>query len=165
MAIALATGGPGALVWMWIMAFLGAAIQFASCVLGVNIEKSMLKGNLSVAHVLLSRRIKSPWLGISFAVFAIFASFTVGNFAQVNSVVLPLTSMGLNPFLCGIFLAVLVGIVMLGGIQRIAKLASFIVPFKAILYLGTASLIILWNADQVILLLKQCFMLHLRMMR
>lgn len=158
MAIALATGGPGALVWMWVMAFLGAAIQFASCVLGVKYRKVNAEGEFVGGPMYyLTEGIKSPWLGIGFAIFAIFASFTVGNFAQVNSVVLPLTSMGLNPFLCGIFLAVVVGFVLLGGIQRIASLASFIVPLKAILYLGTALLIIFWNADQVLPALKTMF--------
>jgi AGCS family alanine or glycine:cation symporter len=89
-------------------------------------------------------------LAILFAIFTLFGSITVGNFAQINSVVLPLEKMGFNPLYCSLVLAVVVGIVILGGIQRIASFASYIVPFKALIYLGTAFTIIALQYDKVL---------------
>jgi len=158
MAIALTTGGPGALVWMWVMAFLGASIQYASCVLGVKYRRKNSEGEFVGGPMYyLSEGMGKPFLGVIFAIFTIFGALTVGNFAQVNSVVLPMVHIGLDPFICGLIMAFLVGIVLLGGIQRVARLASVIVPVKALLYLGVALLILAWNSDQVLPALKVMF--------
>lgn len=151
MAVAIATGGPGALVWMWIMAFFGAAIQYASCILGV-LYRTKTKDNEFVGGPMYYLRDGLGYKGIAsaFAVFTLFGAITVGNFAQINSVILPLQKLGLDPLYCSLAIAVLVGIVILGGIQRIANFASYIVPFKALLYLGTAFVIIGMNFDKVI---------------
>jgi len=150
MAIAIATGGPGALVWMWVMAFLGAAIQYASCILSVMF-RSKTKDNEFVGGPMYYLRDGLGYKGMAFlfSIFTIFGSITVGNFAQINSVILPLQKMGLDPFYCSLAIAILVGIVILGGIRRIASFASYVVPFKALLYLGTAFVIIILNADKV----------------
>jgi AGCS family alanine or glycine:cation symporter len=158
MAIAIATGGPGALVWMWIMAFLGASIQYASCVLGVKYRKKNVEGEYVGGPMYYLR----DGLGFKktatlFALFTVIGAMTVGNFAQVNSVILPLQTMGFNPLLCGVIIAVLVGVVLLGGIQRVAKLAAFVVPIKAFLYLGTALIILGLNSDQLIPAFKLMF--------
>lgn len=158
MAIALATGGPGALVWMWVMAFLGAAIQYSSCMLGVKYRKQNSDGEyVGGPMYYLTDGLGLKWVGIAFAIFTVIGALTVGNFAQVNSVTLPLQKLGFHPLACGLVMAVLVGIVTLGGIQRVAKFASFIVPIKAFLYLSTAFLIIIWHADQVLPALKLMF--------
>lgn len=151
MAVAIATGGPGALVWMWVMAFFGAAIQYASCFLGV-LYRSKTKDNEFVGGPMYYLRDGLGYKGLAslFALFTIFGAFTVGNFAQINSVILPLEKIGLHPFYCSLVIATLVGIVILGGIQRISNLASFIVPFKALLYLGTAFTIIAFNYEKII---------------
>lgn len=151
MAIAIATGGPGALVWMWIMAFFGAAIQYASCLLGV-MYRTKTSGNEYVGGPMyyLSKGLGYKSLAALFAVFTLFGAMTVGNFAQINSVILPLEKMGINPLLCSLVIAILVGVVILGGIKRIANFASYIVPFKAVLYLGTAFTIIGFHYDKVI---------------
>ena len=93
--------------------------------------------------------LKYKGLAAVFAIFTLFGSLTVGNFAQINYITLPLQKMGLNPFYCSIVIALLVGVVILGGIKRIASFASYIVPFKALLYLGTAFVIIAFNYDRV----------------
>lgn len=158
MAVAITTGGPGALVWMWVMAFLGASIQYTSCVLGVKYRKKNAAGEyVGGPMYYLQEGLGFKKLAGLFAVFTVIGALTVGNFAQVNSVALPLEKMGFNPFVCGIVIAVLVGIVLLGGIQRVARLASFVVPFKACLYLGTALIILGLNADKVIPALKLMF--------
>ncbi|MGE5196494.1 MAG: alanine/glycine:cation symporter family protein [Anaerolineae bacterium] len=157
-AMAIATGGPGALVWMWIMAFFGAAIQYASCILGVA-YRSKTKGNDYVGGPMYYLRdgLRYKGVAILFAVFTLFGSLTVGNFAQINSVILPLQKMGLNPFYSSLVIAALVGVVILGGIQRIANFASYIVPFKALLYLGTALVIIVLNFEKVLPAFKLMF--------
>jgi alanine or glycine:cation symporter, AGCS family len=151
MAVAIATGGPGALVWMWVMAFFGAAIQYASCFLGAAYRQKNANGEYVGGPMYYLRNgLNMNYMGVLFALFTVFGAVTVGNFAQINSIVLPLEKLGANPLLCGIGLAVFVGMVILGGIKRIANIAAYIVPFKAFLYLGTAFLIIAMHYDQVL---------------
>ena len=151
MAVAIVTGGPGALVWMWVMAFFGAAIQYASCILGVKYRQKTDAGEYVGGPMYYLRDgLGYKTIGAFFALFTIFGSLTVGNFAQINSVLLPLEKMGFNPFYCSLVIGVVVAIVILGGIKRIAKFASYIVPFKAILYLSVSFIIIALNADRVL---------------
>jgi alanine or glycine:cation symporter, AGCS family len=151
MAVAIATGGPGALVWMWIMAFFGAAIQYASCILGVKYRQKTETGEYVGGPMYYLREgLGYRTIGTLFALFTLFGSLTVGNFAQINSVILPLEKMGFNPFYCSLAIGATVGIVILGGIKRIANFASYIVPFKAVLYLSTAFMIIVLHADRVL---------------
>lgn len=158
MAVAITTGGPGALVWMWVMAFLGASIQYVSCVLGVQYRQKNEKGEyIGGPMYYLRDGLGFKKLASFFAFFTVIGALTVGNFAQVNSVILPLEKIGLNPLFCGVVIAIFVGIVLLGGIQRIARLASFIVPIKAALYLGTALVILGFNIDKVMPALKLMF--------
>lgn len=158
MAVAIATGGPGALVWMWIMAFFGAAIQYASCLLGVSYRiKSQNNEYVGGPMYYLRDGLGYKGLAAIFALFTLFGAITVGNFAQINSVILPLEKMGFNPFYCSLVIGGLVGIVILGGIQRIANYASYIVPFKALLYLGTAFLIIGFHYEQLFPAVKLMF--------
>lgn len=158
MAVAIATGGPGALVWMWVMAFLGASIQYASCLLGVKYRKKNEEGEyVGGPMYYLSDGLGFKFLGVLFAICTLIGALTVGNFAQVNSIALPLQKLGFNPLICGLVMSVLVGLVTLGGIERVAKLASVVVPFKACIYLGTALLIIVLNVEQLIPALKLMF--------
>lgn len=151
MAIALSTGGPGALVWMWVMAFLGASIQYASCLLGVKYRKQNEKKEyVGGPMYYLKEGLGFNSAAALFSLFTIIGALTVGNFAQVNSVVLPLKTMGFDPLICGLVMTVLVGGVLIGGIQRIARLASIIVPVKALLYLGTALVILIFHADRIL---------------
>jgi AGCS family alanine or glycine:cation symporter len=158
MAVAIATGGPGALFWMWIMAFFGAAIQYASCLLGVA-YRSKTKDNEYVGGPMYYLRDGLGYKGLAatFSLFTIFGAIAVGNFAQINSVILPLEKMGLDPFYCSLAIAGLVGFVIIGGIQRIAIYASYIVPFKALLYLVTAFVILGFNYEKVLPALKLMF--------
>ncbi len=155
MAVAIATGGPGALIWMWVMAFFGAIIQYASCVLGVKYRHKTSSGEYVGGPMYYLR----DGLGMKktaslFAIFTIFGAITVGNFAQINSVTLPLHKMGLDPLYCSLAITALVGVVLLGGIQRIAWFASFIVPFMALMYLGCACLVLALNSAKILPALK-----------
>lgn len=151
MAVALTTGGPGALVWMWVMAFLGAAIQYASCMLAVKYRTKNSQGEYVGGPMYYLRDgLGFAKVGVLFAIFTIFAALMVGNLTQINSVTLPLQKLGLHPLLCGVGIAFFVGMVILGGIKRLARFASIVVPFKAVLYLGTALIIIGLHIDQVL---------------
>lgn len=150
MAVALATGGPGALVWMWIMAFFGLAIQYASCILSVFYRKSMKNAEYAGGPMYYLRDgLGQRWLAGAFCVFTLFGAITVGNFAQINSIILPLQHVGFNPVYCSLIIALLAGVVILGGIQRLAKIASLIVPFKALLYFGAAVVILALHHDRL----------------
>jgi AGCS family alanine or glycine:cation symporter len=158
MAVAIATGGPGALVWMWIMAFFGAAIQYASCILGIMFRTKTSENEFAGGPMYyLKDGLGYSKLAVIFSLCTIFGAITVGNLAQINSIILPLEKMGYHPFYCSLTIAFLVGIVILGGIKRLAYFASYVVPFKAVLYLATAFTIIFLNADQIIPAFKLMF--------
>ncbi len=151
MAIALATGGPGALVWMWVMAFFGAAIQYASCILGVKYRQKNSEGQFVGGPMYYLRDglgLKS--LAIVFSLCTIFGAFTVGGLAQINSMVLPLAKLGVSSLWVGCSAAVLVALVILGGMKRVAQVASAIVPMMALLYLGTALIILASHSSQIL---------------
>lgn len=157
-AIALTTGGPGALVWMWIMAFFGAAIQYASCYLGVKYRSQSANGEFSGGPMYyLSNGLGYKALAICFCVVTMFAAFTVGNLAQVHSISLPLKAAGLDPIATAIIITISAFGVILGGIKRVARVASAVVPLKALLYLGTALVILGMHAEKVLPALSLMF--------
>lgn len=158
MAIALTTGGPGALVWMWLIAFLGAAIQYTSCILGVKYREKNASGEFVGGPMYyLSKGLGKRSLGSVFAIFAILGGLTVGNFAQVNSITLPLSSLGIPPLLSGLVVAFLVGLVILGGMNRFAKIAASIVPIMALFYFGAALIILMKHFTQILPAFKLMF--------
>ena len=88
--------------------------------------------------------LKIKWLGICFAVFGAFAAFGIGNMVQANTTAIALgSSTGLNSFTIGMFLAILTGLVIIGGIKRIAEVASYLVPFMVAVYFLGALIVIL----------------------
>ncbi len=164
-AIALTTGGPGALVWMWVMAFFGAAIQYASCYLGVKYRSKSKTGEYSGGPMhYLSQGGGHKFLAILFCIATMLAAFTVGNLAQVHSISLPLKSAGLDPITTSLIITICAFGVILGGIKRVARVASAIVPLKAVLYLGTAFVILAMHAEKVLpalnLMFQSAFNMH-----
>lgn len=150
MAVAVSMGGPGALVWMWLITFFGSIIQYASCLLGVKYREKHEDGEFVGGPMYyLSNGLGQKGLGTLYAFFAIIGAFTIGNFVQVNSVTLPLEGIQADPIYCSVILAVLVGVVILGGMKRFASLASSVVPVMAVLYFGAALLILGWNIDKI----------------
>jgi len=158
MAIALATGGPGALIWMWVMAFFGAAIQYTSCLLGVKYRQKNHKGEFVGGPMYYLRDgLGFKKLAIIFSLSTIFGAFTVGNLAQVNSMVLPLEKLGFPPLWVSVVVAFFVALVILGGMKRFAQVSSAVVPLMAILYLGAALFILFTHADQILPGFKMIF--------
>lgn len=151
MAVAVSTGGPGALVWMWMMAFLGAAIQYASCVLGVKYRTKNAEGEyVGGPMYYLSEGLGFKKLGVFFALLTILAAITMGNFAQVNSIALPLQKMGMDPLTSGVLIAISVAAVVVGGIGRMAKFSALIVPLKAFMYMAFAVVILGMHYDKIL---------------
>nr|WP_222846366.1 sodium:alanine symporter family protein [Pontiella sulfatireligans] len=171
-ATAIATGGPGAVFWMWITALVGMATKFASCTLAVKYRKIHTDGSASGGPMyFLSLGLKNKklgaFLGASFALFGIVASFGIGNMVQANSVVggleylLPeaLQAGGFSlwdgftvswmSLATGLILSFLTGIVILGGIKRIANVAGVIVPFMCSFYVIGAVVILILNVSAI----------------
>jgi len=152
-ATAIFMGGPGALFWMWIAALLGMATKYAEAVLAVEYRETDEEGNHVGGPMFyikngLGERWK--WLGLAFAFFAAIAGFGIGNTIQANSVSDVLeSSFGIPELYSGLVLAVLVGLVLIGGIKRIASLAGRLVPFMAISYLLAGLTILLLNITAI----------------
>jgi AGCS family alanine or glycine:cation symporter len=153
-ATAIALGGPGAVFWMWITALVGMATKYASCSLALRYRRFHPDGSVSGGPMYtLARGLDMPKLGAAFAVFALIASFGIGNMVQANSVADGLTYIfpGASDYklLIGVVIAILVGLVIIGGIRRIAKVTSRIVPFMAIAYCSAALLILGLHIDRI----------------
>ena len=137
-ATAVALGGPGALFWMWITALLGMATKYAEAVCAVRFREQDALGNYSGGPMYYIRNglhKRWHWLGFLFALFGSLAGFGLANTVQSNSVAEVLNdTFAIPPLATGLVLMVLVGAVVLGGIQRIASVASWLVPFMAFSY-------------------------------
>lgn len=160
-AIAITIGGPGATFWMIVAGFLGMSTKFTECTLGVKYRTIDEDGNVSGGPMYyltkgLSKRNMGKLgkvLAVVFSVLAIMASFGGGNmfqanqaFAQMEGQISFLEGQG---FWFGVGMAVLVGIVIIGGIKSIAKVTEKIVPFMAVLYVATALIILGINFTQI----------------
>jgi AGCS family alanine or glycine:cation symporter len=150
-ATAIAAGGPGAVFWMWITGALGMVNKFASACLGLHFRVIHEDGTASGGPMYyLERGMKLKWLGWLFAFFAAVASFGIGDMVQANSVAKPLEEhLGIPSWATGAVAAVLVGLVIIGGIKRIGRVASRIVPFMCIVYVGAALIILLLNFEKI----------------
>ena len=153
-ATAISLGGPGALFWMWVTAFFGMATKFTECTLAVRFRTIDSSGEIAGGPMYtLLNGLKMKRTATLFASFALVASFGIGNMVQANSVVDGLGYLypGVrdNGWLVGGVMAFLVGLVILGGVNRIAHVASAIVPLMALMYVS-ASLLVLFNyADRI----------------
>jgi len=160
-AIAIVIGGPGATFWMIIAGLLGMSSKFVECTLGVKYRKIDVFGQVSggpMYYLYMGLKKKNmKWLGavlsVVFSILVIGGSFGGGNmfqsnqaFAQFSSVIPALEGHG---FIFGVVLAIMVGMVIIGGIKSIANVTDKIVPFMAVLYVGTAVIIILMNFNHV----------------
>jgi alanine or glycine:cation symporter, AGCS family len=137
-ATAIAAGGPGALLWMWLTGVFGIATKYGEAVLSVKYRVTTKKGTIAGGPMyVLEKGLKCKPLGIAFAVFTAIAAFGIGNTVQSNSMATLIhESVGIVPWKSGIILAILTGLVILGGIRSIAKVCEMMVPFMTILYIG-----------------------------
>lgn len=151
-ATAIATGGPGAPLWMWIAGFFGMATKYAEGFLGVRFRIKNKRGEMSGGPMYYARhgiKIKSlaKFMGIFFAICgSIAALFGTGNMAQSNSMALAFNDQFNVPFwLTGLVITTMVAAVILGGIKRIGGVSERLVPTMIILYFGGAIIVILAN--------------------
>lgn len=152
-ATAIVLGGPGAVFWMWMTALVGMATKFAEAVLAVRYREKDQRGEYVGGPMYYIRNGLGPnwnWLAVTFALFASIAGFGIGNMVQANSVAHALEdSLAIPEWATGAILLLLVGAVLLGGIQRIAAVAGKLVPFMAVTYIVTGIIVLSLNASAV----------------
>ncbi|RLU00407.1 alanine/glycine:cation symporter family protein [Ketobacter sp.] len=152
-ATAIAMGGPGALFWMWCIALIGMATKYSEAVLAVRFREQDDRGNFvggPMYYIKNGMGKNWAWLGTLFALFGLLAGFGIGNTVQSNSVADALDATYDVPHgVTGAILAIIAGLVLLGGIKRIGQVASKLVPTMAILYVATGLVFILINLQQV----------------
>lgn len=158
-ATAIASGGPGAVFWMWATALVGMATKYHCCLLAQKFRKIDEKGVVSGGPAyFLALGLKQKWLGFLFAVFTVLASFGIGNLAQANSLAAPLnSSFGINKLVSGLVVAVIVAVVIIGGIKRIAAFASRIVPIMVAAYVAASLYILAIHYDAILPAFKMIF--------
>lgn len=150
-ATAMVLGGPGALIWMWISALFGLSTKYGESVLAVKYRDTNASGEMSGGPMYAMKKgIKIKWLGntlaIMFSVFAVAASFGIGNMTQANSISTALYNSYFIPkWVAGLIIMILSLIVLLGGIKSIGKVCGYIVPIMAIFYCISTIVVILFN--------------------
>ncbi|MCH5268599.1 MAG: sodium:alanine symporter family protein [Lachnospiraceae bacterium] len=154
-ATAMVSGGPGALVWMWISAAFGLTSKFSECMLAikyreVNEQGEMSGGPMYTMKKAFTNKKLGAVLGWLFALFAVIASFGIGNLTQANSISGALYSTFHVPTLItGIVITVLALIIIIGGIQSISKVSQVVVPLMAVFYMIAAIIVIIGNISNV----------------
>ena len=150
-AVALAMGGPGAIFWMWLSAFLGMMTNYAENTLGIKYRYRNEKGNwIGGAMIYIEKGLGWKWLAVIFSVFCALASFGIGNISQGNEIANGLkNSFGIPNWVTALFIMLFVGLVIVGGIKRIASVTEKVVPFMAITYIIGALVIIFSNVTEV----------------
>ena len=151
-ATAVQAGGPGAIFWMWLVALLGMATKYAECLLAVKYRVRDKNGFMAGGPMYyIERGLGIKWLAKLFALFGVMvAFFGIGTFPQVNAITHAMQDTFNIPVLVtAIIVTLLVGLIILGGVKRIATASSVIVPFMAILYVTTSLVIILLNVEKV----------------
>jgi len=144
-ATALTLGGPGAVLWLWVSAFVGMMTAFAENTLGMLYRERGADGSWRGGAMLyLKNGLHSPLLAGAFALFCVLASFGIGNMSQCNSIAQGLSgSFGIPSGIVGAVTAVLLGAVLLGGLKRLSRVTETLVPFMALFYMGGA-VVVLW---------------------
>lgn len=153
-ATAMASGGPGALVWMWISACFGMTSKFSECMLAVKYREVNKQGEMSGGPMYtMKKALPQPFgsiMGWLFALFATIASFGIGNMTQANSIASSLKSTaGISPVIVGIVLTVMTAVIIIGGIKSISRVSSFVVPTMAVFYVVLGIIVIIGNIQNV----------------
>ena len=161
-ATAIVRGGPGAIFWMWFSAFFGMVTKFSEVTLAVKFRETDENG---VYHggpmYYLEKGCNMKWLAVIFAIFATLATFGIGNMTQANSVANAFNTFGVPTVATGIVIAILAGLVIIGGIKRIGAVTEKLVPFMAVFYIIGAVIIICANGAMIPhafgLIFENCF--------
>ena len=161
---AIAIGGPGAVFWMWLSALLGMCTKFAEVTLAVHFRETNAQGDLVGGPMYyIKNGLDKKWhfLAYFFAAFGVLAVFGTGNATQVNTIttaidsalnnfnVLPADAVNLVNLIIGIALAIIIALILIGGIKRIGNVTSKLVPFMAIMYIVLALGVIIFHIKSV----------------
>ncbi len=156
---AILTGGPGAVFWMWISAFFGMVTNYSENVLGLYFRKKDKDGNLSGgAFYYIAYGLKWKWLGYLASIFCIFAAIGMsgvqtnkisGTLAEAYARATASQSTETVRFIVGVIVAVITAVVIIGGIKRIGRVASMLVPFMSLLFIVMALIAIFTNIENI----------------
>jgi alanine or glycine:cation symporter, AGCS family len=148
---AVALGGPGAIFWMWMTGLVGMATKYSESFLAVKYRQVNEHGEISGGPMYyLEHGLGQKWLGMCFSIFGALAAFGIGNMIQANTAAAAVVeSLGVSKFSVGIILSVLTAMVIIGGIKRIAEVASIFVPFMVAIYFVGALIVILSHLSQL----------------
>jgi AGCS family alanine or glycine:cation symporter len=159
-AFAIHLGGPAALFWMLATAMVGMTTKFVEVTLSHKYREKISDGTMSggpmyfmknADFLLMGKKIDMKWVGIMFAFATVLSSFGTGSLPQINSISNSIySSFGIDKMLTGGVLAILLGIVIIGGIKRIAKITERLVPFMAVVYVIGAFSVILFNLENIV---------------
>lgn len=150
-ALALHLGGPAALFWMWVTAFFGMTSKFVEVTLSHKYREQTADGTMAGGPMYyMEKGMNAKWLAVIFAMATVLSSFGTGSLPQINSIAAGLQStFNIEPIVTGTVLAVLLALVIIGGIKRIAAVAATIVPTMAMIYLVGAFAVILPNLGNI----------------
>ncbi|BCO19531.1 amino acid transporter [Alteromonas sp. KC3] len=150
-AFAIFLGGPAALFWMWVTAFLGMTTKFVEVTLSHKYRVKTEDGTMAGGPMYyMDRRLNMKWLAVAFAIATVVSSFGTGNLPQSNGIAQSIeATFGFEPWMVGSVLGILLALVILGGIQRIAAFTARVVPVMAVIYLIGALAVILANLENI----------------
>lgn len=153
-ATAMVSGGPGALVWMWISACFGLTSKFSECMLAIKYRERNENGEMSGGPMYTMKKTLpkrfGAVLGWLFALFAVLASFGIGNMTQANSISSALNeTVGFSKVAIGVVLTILSLAVIVGGIKSISKVSSVVVPLMAVFYIIAGIIVIIGNIQNI----------------
>jgi len=150
-ATAIASGGPGAVLWMWLTGVFGIATKYAEALLSVKYRVKTKDGLMAGGPMyVLEHGMNQRWLGIIFALFTAITAFGIGNTVQANSIAsMAREALKLPQWVTGIILMILTAIVIIGGIKSIARWCEKLVPFMAVFYVVGCLILIIRNIETV----------------
>lgn len=156
---AIYLGGPAALFWMWMTAFVGMTTKFVEVTLSHKYREKALDGTIVGGPMfVMEKRLNMKWLGVIFGIATLLSAFGVGCMPQSNNIAIGLeNSFMIPPYITGVILSLLLALVILGGIQRISKVAAALVPAMSMIYILGALSVILLNIDQLEVSFYQVF--------
>ncbi|AMH16774.1 Na(+)-linked D-alanine glycine permease [Hafnia paralvei ATCC 29927] len=158
-ATAIIAGGPGAIFWMWVSSFLGMATIYAEAMLAQKFRSKDKNGQVVGGPAYyIEKGLNCKWLACIFSVLVIIALGFIGNMVQSNSIAAAFnSSLGVPGWVIGIILALITGVVIMGGISSIASFTEKVVPIKAVFYLLGTLVILVHNAHYILPAFKSIF--------
>ena len=158
-ALAIFLGGPAAIFWMWVVAFLGLTTKFVEVTLAHKYREKLADGSIAGGPMFyIENGLNMKWLAVIFSVCLLMMCIGTGNMPQINNIALVMNdTFDIPKWLTGLVLAILLWMVIIGGIKRIAQIASKLVPFMAFWYILGALAVIIGNYENIIPSLKLIF--------